>query len=144
VKSFIKKIQINTVHETELINITDDVCKLIEDSGIRDGFVMVMSLHTTTAITVNEGLPDIEADIQSMLEKLVPSDEVYRHARFLPSDGQMAVNAVSHLRSALLGFECCFPLQDGKMVMGTRQTIYLVELDGPQNRTYLVQAIGVC
>jgi len=77
-----------------------------------------------------------------MMEKVAPSEGIYRHARFLPSDGQMAVNASSHLQSAMLGFQCLFPLENGRMVIGGRQTIFFVELDGPQLRTYIVQVLG--
>lgn len=141
-KSIIHRVALQTRHETELINITPHVLSLVQESGIQNGTVFILSLHTTTAITVNEGLPDLEADISNLVQELVPDEKAYRHARFLPSDGQMAVNATSHLRGALLGFQVFFPLEDGSMVTGSRQTIYLVELDGPQYRTYLVQLIG--
>ncbi len=141
-KSLIHRIQIQTVHETEMINITPTVLELVNRSEVKNGTVFVLSLHTTTGITVNEGLPDLEIDITNLIQELVPDEKSYRHARFLPSDGQMAVNAPSHLRGALLGFEAFFPIEDGKMVTGSRQTIYLVELDGPQYRTYVVQILG--
>lgn len=141
-KSIIHRIEIQTRHETELINITPQVLDLVNKSSVQNGTVFVLSLHTTTAITINEGLPDLETDITNMIHGLVPDEQGYRHARFLPSDGQMAVNATSHLRGALLGFQVFFPLQDGKMITGSRQTIYFVELDGPQYRTYIVQVLG--
>jgi len=141
-KSIIYRIEIQTRHETELINITPRVIDLIQTSGVKDGTVFVLSLHTTTAITVNEGLPDLEKDITGLIHNLVPEENTYYHARFLPSDGQMAVNAPSHLRGALLGFQVFFPIQDGKILTGARQTIYFVELDGPQARAYVVQVMG--
>jgi secondary thiamine-phosphate synthase enzyme len=141
-KSIINRIEIQTVHETEMINITGKVNELVENSGVKNGTVFVLSLHTTTGITVNEGLLDLEIDITHMIQDLIPDEKPYRHSRFLPSDGQMAVNAPSHLRGALLGFQVFFPIEDGKMVTGSRQTIYLVELDGPQYRTYVVQIFG--
>jgi secondary thiamine-phosphate synthase enzyme len=141
-RSIVHRIEIQTKHETELINITPRVLELVKESEIQNGTVFVLSLHTTTGITVNEGLPDLETDITNMLHGLVPDEQGYHHARFLPSDGQMAVNATSHLRGALLGFQVYFPLQNGQMVTGSRQTIYLVELDGPQYRTFVVQIFG--
>jgi secondary thiamine-phosphate synthase enzyme len=141
-KSIIHRVEIQTHHETELINITPHVLELVKESGLQNGTVFILSLHTTTAITVNEGLPDLEIDISNMIQELVSDQKTYHHARYLPSDGQMAVNATSHLRGALLGFQCFFPLENGKMVTGSRQTIYFVELDGPQYRTYVVQVIG--
>lgn len=141
-KSVIEQLTLQTHHETELINITDTVRQFVSRSGVQNGVVFVLSLHTTTGITVNEGLPDLEADIAAMLERLVPVDHPYRHARWLHSDGQMAINAPSHLRGALLGFQVFFPLANGQMVTGSRQTIYFVELDGPQHRHFVLQALG--
>jgi secondary thiamine-phosphate synthase enzyme len=141
-KSTIYRIEVQTHHESELINITGTVFDLVRTSQVKNGTVFVLSLHTTTAITVNEGLPDLEKDISTLIQNLVPDEAVYNHARFLPSDGQMAINAPSHLRGALLGFQVFFPIEDGKIITGSRQTIYFVELDGPQYRTYVVQIIG--
>lgn len=141
-KSIIHKIEIQTRHEVELINITEKVHQLVESSGIQSGTAFILSLHTTSAITVNEGLPDLEGDISNLIQNLVPDDNHYLHARFLPSDGQMAVNAASHLRGALLGFQVFFPIENGKLVTGSRQTMYFVELDGPQVRTYVIQILG--
>jgi secondary thiamine-phosphate synthase enzyme len=122
-KSIIHRIEIQTRHEVELINITEKIHRLVEDSGVKSGTAFILSMHTTTAITVNEGLPDLEADISNLIQNLVPDDNHYNHARYLPSDGQMAVNASS-------------------LVTGSRQTIYFVELDGPQYRTYVIQILG--
>jgi secondary thiamine-phosphate synthase enzyme len=133
---------IQTTGDTETIDITERVRDMVRETGVQDGLALVMTLHTTTAITVNEGLPDLEDDIVEMLQRLAPAESNYRHARFLHSDGQMAVNAPSHLRGALLGFQCAFPIADGEMVMGGRQTIYFVELDGPLHREAVVQVIG--
>ena len=141
-KNLITRMKIHTRRETELINITEAVHAEVKKSGVRSGTVFILSLHTTTALTVNEGLPDLEADIAEYIQRLVPEDYAYRHARFLHSDGQMAINAPSHLRGALLGFEAFFPIDDGKMICGGRQTIYFVELDGPQERTYIIQVMG--
>jgi hypothetical protein len=71
-KTILHRISIQTHHETELINITPQMLALVQASGIMNGTVFVLSLHTTTAITVNEGLPDLEKDIQAMIDGLVP------------------------------------------------------------------------
>lgn len=140
--SRIERFRVLTRHEVELTDITAQVLSCVESSGVRSGVVHVLSLHTTTALTVNEGLPDLEADLAQLIRELVPEDKPYRHARFLHSDGQMAINAPSHLRGALLGFQVFFPVEEGRVVRGARQTIYFVELDGPQERTYVVQVLG--
>jgi secondary thiamine-phosphate synthase enzyme len=138
----IERVRILTREEVELIDITPVVLETVKSSGVRTGVVFVLSLHTTTGLTVNEGLPDLEADLADWLRRLVPEDRPYRHARFLHSDGQMAINAPSHLRGALLGFQTFFPVEDGQVLKGNRQTVYFVELDGPQERTYVIQVMG--
>lgn len=125
------RFEIQSTTDTELIDITPRVRSMVAECGIANGTALVMTLHTTTAITVNEGLPDLEEDIVTTLRRLFPADAEYRHARFLHSDGQMAVNAPSHLRGAMLGMQVLFPVADGELVRGSRQTIYFVELDGP-------------
>ena len=140
--SIVKRFGIQTDHDTQLIDITQRVRDLIAETGIRDGMAIVMTLHTTTAITVNEGLPDLEDDLVELLGDLVQADRPYRHARFLHPDGQMAVNAPSHLRGALLGMQVILPVENGAPVLGTRQTIYFVELDGPLYRNAVVHVMG--
>lgn len=142
-QSIIHHLNIQTRKETELIDITEQVKGIVKESGVRSGTVFILSMHTTTGITVNEGIPDLEIDIENFLYETAPDSKNYYHARYLPSDGQMAVNATSHLRSMLLGFQVFFPIENGEMVRGSRQTIYLVELDGPQSRDYVVQILGV-
>lgn len=139
--SIVKRFGIQTEHDTQLIDITQRVRELIAETGIRNGMAIVMTLHTTTAITVNEGLVDLEDDLLELLGDLAPAGRPYRHARFLHSDGQMAVNAPSHLRGALLGMQVILPVEDGQPVLGTRQTIYFVELDGPLYRNAVVHVM---
>ena len=141
-KIYSKEITLLTSQETEIINITDSVKHFVKENDITSGIIFVMSLHTTTVITVNEGLPDIEQDIRDFLLRIVPDNHPYKHARYLHSDGQMAINAPSHIRGSLLGFEVYFPIENGKLHCGGRQTIYFVELDGPQERRYFLKVIG--
>lgn len=142
-QSVVKTITLHTKQDMEIINITDIVKDTVAATGIQNGTVHIMTKHTTSGITVNEGLPDIEDDLVDMLQRLIPRNGEYRHARFLHSDGQMAVNGYSHLRSALLGKDTFFPLHEGEMVIGSRQTIYFMEMDGPLYREFLVHVLGV-
>jgi secondary thiamine-phosphate synthase enzyme len=142
-KSIVLKKTLITSQETQMINITDIVHQSVESSGIQSGTVFVLSMHTTTGLTVNEGLPDLERDITAFLNKIVKDLDNYHHARFLHEDGEMAINAPSHIRGALLGFEAYFPIDNGKIVCGGRQTVYFVELDGPQERSYVIHITGM-
>ncbi len=142
-KSIVKRVTIETVQDVEVINITDVVKEAVTASGVQNGIVYVTTMHTTSGITVNEGLPDVEADLVAMLTRLAPEFGDYQHQRFLPSDGQMAVNSCSHQRSLLTGMQVAFPVEQGAMVMGSRQTIYFAEFDGPLHRQYLVHVMGL-
>lgn len=126
----------------ELIKITDDVCSFVESSGIRDGVLIVISAHTTCGILVNEGLPCVEQDLQDLFEKVVPLDEPYAHAHFLPSYGATGNNSQGHLKQTLCGNSCMFPLVGGQVQRGSTQDIYLAEFDGPQRRTVFFEVMG--
>ncbi len=127
---------------TELIRITDKVRRTVQMTGLKNGIVNVFTLHTTTGITINEDDTKLEDDIARFMVKLVPEDDSYAHHRFFRKDGRMAVNAYSHIRASLLGANVTIPLQDGGLVLGSRQNIYLVDLDGPQTRGLIVQVVG--
>ena len=81
----LKKLSYLSSDVTQLVKITGDVLRAVEESGVRNGLVAVMSAHTTCGIIVNEGLPCVERDLQDMLERMVPLDAPYAHAHFLPS-----------------------------------------------------------
>jgi len=138
----LEKINIQTTKSTEAINITAQVKKVVEESSVRNGLVNIISFHTTTGIAVNEGLPCLEEDIFFILDKLAPEDEKYHHARYLDSYGDMGVNANAHLKSILTGTNTFFPIENSKIVMSNRQTIYFLEFGGPLLRTYCVQVLG--
>jgi len=137
-----EKLSVKSSRSTELIRITEEVCKTVQSTGMKNGIVNVFTLHTTTGITINEDDTKLEEDIARFMVKLVPEDESYAHHRYFRKDGRMAVNAYSHIRASLLGANVTIPLQDGVLVLGSRQNIYLVDLDGPQTRGLVVQVVG--
>lgn len=126
----------------EFYNITDQVKAIVRESGITNGLVSVITAHTTTGILVNESLPCVETDLNDMLNRLVPLDAPYAHAHFLPTYGATSNNSQGHLKSALTGNHCLFPVIDGEVVCGGAQDIYLVEFDGPQLRRVFVEVMG--
>lgn len=127
---------------SELFNITDQVHSAVENSGISNGIVLVVTAHTTTGILVNESLSCVETDMEELLERLVPLDEPYVHAHFLPTYGATSNNSQGHLKSLLAGNHCAFPVVDGKIVCGGAQDIFLAEFDGPQLRRVFVEVMG--
>jgi secondary thiamine-phosphate synthase enzyme len=138
----VEKVFLKSERATELIKITDQVQRVVEKSRVKNGIINVFTLHVTTALTINEDDPKLEEDIARFLVKAVPEDDSYAHHHFFRKDGRMAVNAYSHIRASLLGPSLTIPLQDGQAVLGSRQHIYLVELDGPQTRDFVIQIMG--
>lgn len=126
---------IQTTTRTELIDITDRVRAIVKESGTKDGICVISTRHTTSGITVNENERGLRADILEMLETLIPANKSYAH-------NQIDNNADAHLRAVLLGNSATIPIGDGHLVLGTWQSIFFVELDGPRNRSVNVQIIG--
>ena len=135
-------IELISKKEFELIRITKDILKAVEESGVQNGVVYAITAHTTTGILVNESLACLEVDIERKLEELVPTFDSYNHNHFLPSYGAIGCNAPGHLKSMLAGNHCIFPVIDGKLMSGREQNIYFVEMDGLQIRKYFIEVIG--
>jgi secondary thiamine-phosphate synthase enzyme len=138
----LERVQLQTRKSEEAINITGKVEELVSASGVRHGLVNVLNTHTSAGILVTEGIPCLEEDILTHFARIFPEDENYHHRRYLDYDGRLGFNADAHLKSVIGGISCSFPIADGKIVKGSRQTIYFMEYDGPLLRTYLVQVLG--
>ena len=138
----LKTISVMSRGPEEFINITGKVHEIIENSGVKSGLAAIITAHTTTGIFVNEGLPCVETDIADTFTRLVPLEAPYAHAHFLPSYGATGNNSTGHIKSLLCGNSCMFPVQDGKIVCGGAQDIYIAEFDGPQKRKIFIEIIG--
>lgn len=126
-------ITVSTKRRNELIDITAEVTRLVQKQKIISGVCVVFCPHTTSGITINENADaDVQKDIVSHLEQIVPEDKSYRH-----SEG----NADSHIKSSLLGSSLTIIIEDGQLVLGTWQGIYLCECDGPRNRKVYIKFI---
>ena len=125
---------IKTSERTELIDITDRVRKEIIESGIKNGICLISTRHTTSCIIINENERGLRNDIMDMLEALVPGEKNYAH-------DQIDNNADAHLRAVLLGMSEVIPIEDGHPLLGTWQSIFFVELDGPRNRSINIKII---
>ena len=131
-----------STEDVQLINITEEVEKVMARSNITSGVAFILSNHTTTGITINEPLECVEKDIKNTLERLIPENSNYIHAHFLPSYGATSNNSPGHLKSSLLGNHAMFSVENGKLEKGSAQDIYLVECDGPQTRKILIKILG--
>ena len=123
---------IGTRRRCEMVDITGHVAKLARQSNIENGDVIVYCPHTTAGITINENAdPSVCHDILLTLDELLPQHRKgYRH---------MEGNSDAHVKSSLIGPSQQIIIQDGKLVLGTWQAIFLCEFDGPRTRNVIVQ-----
>ncbi|WP_435158330.1 secondary thiamine-phosphate synthase enzyme YjbQ [Ohessyouella blattaphilus] len=126
----------------KLVVITDEVHKALAKSKIKNGQVTVISKHTTTGVMVNEALECLEWDITEFLERLVPEEHPYAHARMLADYGSTAGNPTGHLKSLVVGNHCHLLIVDGELDKGGAQEVYFCEFDGPAERTIKIQIMG--
>ena len=127
----LRHLEIKSRTRTEFINITSELQEMVENSGIRNGLCHLFVLHTTAAVTINEGAdPAVQRDIATFLNKLVPSDVYFTHA-----EG----NSDAHIKSSLIGASQNILIDGGKLVLGTWQAVYLCEFDGPRSRKVAVK-----
>jgi secondary thiamine-phosphate synthase enzyme len=127
--------QIKTEKRIELVDITDKVRKHVSETGISNGICVISTKHTTTSIIVNENETGLVSDILTLLDKLVPAHAGYSHDR-------IDNNADSHLKAMLLGSSETIPIVDGRLHLGTWQSLFLAELDGPRTREITVTVIS--
>lgn len=133
-KHYTKHIILNSNESKEIFNITGQVESIVRDSGINEGLCLVNSMHTTSAIFINEDEAGLKQDLLHIIEKIVPDDLKYKHF----GDN----NAHSHLRSMLMGRGVTIAITNHRLDLGTWEQIIFLELDGPRNRKVLVKIIG--
>ena len=125
--------KINTNKNFEIIDITSKVNELID---IEDGIISIFSRHSTSAIVVNENESGLLNDLEFMLNNLVSDKFSYQHDR-------IDNNAKSHLKSFLLSSSECLPIKNSKLDLGTWQSVFFIELDGPRHaRTVTLTMVG--
>lgn len=141
-KVILQKVEVQSRKEKELIDLTPQVERVVRESGVREGIVNIMTLHTSSGIIVTEGLPCLEIDLLAYLERLAPDEGDYYHNRYLEIDGRLGFNAGAHLRSVIGGIQAFFPIEGGEIVRGSRQKVYFAEYDGPLSRLCCIQVLG--
>jgi len=126
----------------QLINVTDRINDIVRKSGVRDGIVHLQSLHTTTAVFINEWQDALLHDVRSFLEDLINREESWRHNDPNYSDCERK-NADSHLRGMIMGQTLCLQVRNSCVLLGTWQSIILAEFDGPRSRSLSIQVSGI-
>lgn len=135
-KIYFKELLLRTQQRRELIDITLDVEKVVRESSISNGLCLVFVPHATAAIVLNEHERGLLNDIMRKISEMYPDNGGWDHNR-------IDDNAAAHLASTFIGPATFMPVKEGKLVRGTWQNIFLVELDGPRpTRRVVVEVIG--
>ena len=127
-------LRVRTTKHTSIVNITPQVREVVRKSGVKEGICVVYVPHTTACVFVNEGAdPDVVRDIVYALEKLIPwEDPAYAH---------MEGNSAAHIRSAIIGNSRIIPIINGELALGTWESIFLADFDGPRERKVIVKIL---
>ena len=145
-KIYRKKIEIKSESQIEFIDITDKVEEIVENSGIREGQVLIYSPHTSAGIVINHNEAMLIQDFMRLLYRLVPLGDRYSHDLFELKKNQISdgrSNGHSHCKTMLLGTSETVPVDGGKMLITERQSIFLAEMDGARKRDVVIQIIGM-
>lgn len=118
-------IRVNTDAEG-MYDITREVKNYVRSSGVKDGIIVLQTLHTTCALTINENAdPDVKSDILKDLGRKFPKEPYFDH---------FEGNSDAHVKTSIIGPSLSLIIDDGKALLGTWQGIYLMEFDGPRLR----------
>ena len=136
-KSYRRELWFRTKHRREFINITPQVEQCVQESGVRDGLILVNAMHITASVFINDDEPGLHQDFETWLEKLAPEKPYsqYRH-----NTGEN--NADAHLKRSVMGREVVVAITDGRLDFGPWEQIFYGEFDGMRDKRVLVKIIG--
>jgi secondary thiamine-phosphate synthase enzyme len=126
-----RTIAVRTEGAQQFLDITQQVRMVVRESGVKSGECHVFIPHTTAAVTINENAdPNVRKDILNRLEEIAPASGSYLH-----SEG----NSHAHIKSSIVGASLVVFVEAGQLVLGTWQSIFLCEFDGPRSRNVMVR-----
>lgn len=136
-KSYRKELYFNVPCRRKIIRITEEVERAIDESGIKEGLVLVNAMHITAGVFINDDEPGLHADYERWLEKLAPEKpyEQYDHNGFED-------NADAHLKRTVMGREVVCAVTNGRLDFGPWEQIFYYELDGKRKKRALIKIIG--
>jgi len=135
-KASFKEVELSTRSKVELIDITRQVEEHVREGKIENGLCLVYSLHSTTAVITNEHETGLMLDIAKKVQEDFPRGRGWRH-------DEVDSNAEAHLASSFIGPSKIFPVRDGRLIRGTWQNIFFLELDGPRSaRRIVIELLG--
>jgi secondary thiamine-phosphate synthase enzyme len=136
-KSYRKELWFNTENRRQFINITSDIQKCLEESGMHEGMLLVNAMHITASVFINDDESGLHHDFEVWLEKLAP-EKPYSHYKH----NSFEDNADAHLKRSIMGREVMVAITDGKLDFGPWEQIFYGEFDGKRNKRVLVKIIG--
>ena len=144
--NYYQELNISTINSFSAYDVTEDITTVIKESGILEGMVTITSLHTTCALSVNENEERLFDDVRKFFLTLASPEGSYKHNDLhlrvnIPPDEPE--NAHSHLIAMLLGNSEILAVHSGALVLGRYQSVLLLEMDGPRERTLAIQILGV-
>ncbi len=126
--------EVKTRDRNDLLDITQEVMRIVSKNGTKNGLVTVFAPHTTAAVTINENAdPSVRHDLIMGLTDIAPAH--------LPQYKHLEGNSDAHIKASLVGSSVTIIINEGRMVLGTWQAIFLCEFDGPRTRSVCVQII---
>jgi len=129
-----KQLTVRTKSQFEMIDITNQVRTVLRESNVKSGICYVFVPHTTAAVTINENAdPSVPRDIIMELDKVIPLHDNYRH-----TEG----NSAAHIKSSLIGSSETVFIEDGHLILGTWQSLFFCEFDGPRTRKFYVKLVA--
>ncbi len=133
-----KRLRLSTAGENDVVDITGEVQRVVEESRLDDGVALVFVPGSTAAVTTIEYEPGLAKDFADMLERLAPKGIDYEHQKAWHDD-----NGRSHVKASLVGPSLAVPFEEGSLTLGTWQQIVFIELDvRPRHRDVVVQVMG--
>ena len=126
----------NTKKRREYINITNEVERVLNESGIKEGMILVSAMHITAGVYVNDAESGLIQDIDDWLEGLAPFKEDYRHHRTGEDNGD------AHLKNLIVHHQVVVPVTDGKLDFGPWQQVYYAEFDGKRRKRLIIKVMG--
>lgn len=126
----------NTKRRRDYVNITDEVQRIVDEAGIKEGMVLVSAMHITAGVYVNDAESGLIQDIDEWLDTIAPPNPNYRHHR----TGED--NADAHLKSLVIHHEIIAPVTNGRLDFGPWQQIYYAEFDGQRRKRVIVKVMG--
>ncbi|MBN2164379.1 MAG: YjbQ family protein [Pontiellaceae bacterium] len=128
------KFSIQTRSRTDFIKIDQQVAEIVVEQGITEGVVTIFIPHTTAGITINENAdPDVTADLETVLNRVFPWEGGYRH---------FEGNTAAHAKASMMGSSAQVIVSGGRLQLGTWQSLYFCEFDGPRTREVWVKGIS--